>query len=542
MLDSFCSILEAGNKTNREPTEAQIRAGNYRKRSLNIYGLNISVENEKGSYRSGVDPTGEHWRQKMNCVYGYIRGTVGKDKDHIDVFVGSKDETDSIFVVDQTKDDGSFDEHKCIFGAKTKGEALKIYLSNYKPNWNKFSNVTEIPVEDFKKWVVDNKKTKKPAVESYSSISESFSSLLEIRSGVGIGLPKVKNKPSVKFGMKVRPRWPQLVPKFTAHQGLNKPLYTLRPEQIAEKFLSSHGRDNKKAISAANFYANRMAGKGGAAAVNTRKAVEILMGKKPEQIKEKDNFSNSSLVKANNEENPRIEALKFGKVIDHERLGEGISGSNVSYKTNIEGFGNVCFKPISGEGEWMDEDITGTAADREAACYEVASAMGFDEVPMTIVRKVNGEKGSVQEWVLGEHAEIGVDVDIFGDGLTPEMKKLNIKMDLFDGIVSNLDRNMSNVLLVVKNNSKIVTELRWIDNGLSFTDIGHDQKYCEGLAARMLAHFKKEEVEKVASGIEAVLKSGLFDELPKKYSIPKEAADNAKNNAEAVLKKFKSFL
>lgn len=49
-----------------------------------LYGMDISIENKKGSYRSGVDSDGHKWRTYMNYDYGYIRGTVGVDKDHLD--------------------------------------------------------------------------------------------------------------------------------------------------------------------------------------------------------------------------------------------------------------------------------------------------------------------------------------------------------------------------------------------------------------------------------------------------------------------------
>ena len=49
-----------------------------------LYGMDISIENKKGSYRSGTDKDGHKWRTYMNYDYGYIRGTVGTDKDHLD--------------------------------------------------------------------------------------------------------------------------------------------------------------------------------------------------------------------------------------------------------------------------------------------------------------------------------------------------------------------------------------------------------------------------------------------------------------------------
>ena len=49
-----------------------------------VHGMDISIENKKGSVRSGTDKDGHDWSIKMNFDYGYIRGTVGKDKDHVD--------------------------------------------------------------------------------------------------------------------------------------------------------------------------------------------------------------------------------------------------------------------------------------------------------------------------------------------------------------------------------------------------------------------------------------------------------------------------
>ena len=51
-------------------------------------GLNISIENRKGSVRRGVDSDGHEWATKMNYDYGYIRGTEGVDGDHLDCYLG----------------------------------------------------------------------------------------------------------------------------------------------------------------------------------------------------------------------------------------------------------------------------------------------------------------------------------------------------------------------------------------------------------------------------------------------------------------------
>ena len=81
------ALAAAEQETNTEPTEAQKEAGNYKKGHVKIDGYNITIENPKGSERSGQDKDGKKWSITMNNTYGYILGTEGVDGDHIDVFL-----------------------------------------------------------------------------------------------------------------------------------------------------------------------------------------------------------------------------------------------------------------------------------------------------------------------------------------------------------------------------------------------------------------------------------------------------------------------
>ena len=67
----------------------------------------------------------------MQNDYGYIRGTEGVDGDHIDVFLSDTPEQGDVFVVDQVNEDGSFDEHKVMYGFPSEQAAREAYLSNY---------------------------------------------------------------------------------------------------------------------------------------------------------------------------------------------------------------------------------------------------------------------------------------------------------------------------------------------------------------------------------------------------------------------------
>lgn len=165
-------IAQAEAETNTNPTEAQKEAGNYKKGKVTIQGLDISIEQPKGSVRSGVDANGKEWSIAINNTYGYIRGTEGKDGDHIDVFLGENPESPALFVVDQVNQDGNFDEHKVMLGFESIEEAREAYLSNYEEGWQGLGNITQSDMDTFKKWAKNDTRKIKPFAE-YKDIQDS---------------------------------------------------------------------------------------------------------------------------------------------------------------------------------------------------------------------------------------------------------------------------------------------------------------------------------------------------------------------------------
>ncbi len=150
-----------------EPTEAQKKAGNYKMKHVRIDGYDISIENEKGSIRRGKDANGTEWESEMHSDYGYIRGTEGVDGDHIDVFLSDTPEQGDVFVVDQYNPDGSFDEHKVMYGFADSKAALNAYLANYEQGWEQTRrlDVTGVSKDEFKKWIQSSKRKTKPFKE-----------------------------------------------------------------------------------------------------------------------------------------------------------------------------------------------------------------------------------------------------------------------------------------------------------------------------------------------------------------------------------------
>ena len=158
-------------KVDTNPTEAQKEAGNYKKGHIKVDGMDITIEQPKGSVRRGRDADGKEWESKMHNTYGYIRGTESVDGDHIDIFLSDNPNEGSVFVVDQVNNDGSFDEHKVMYGFADMESAKQAYLSNYEEGWQGLGNITEVSKEDFRKWIDSSKRKTKPFAE-YSAYAK----------------------------------------------------------------------------------------------------------------------------------------------------------------------------------------------------------------------------------------------------------------------------------------------------------------------------------------------------------------------------------
>nr|DAM61229.1 MAG TPA: Type I restriction enzyme [Caudoviricetes sp.] len=169
-LKEIADYIDGGMQAQQaEPTEAQKAAGNYKMEHRRVDGYNISIENAKGSVRRGTGADGKPWETVMQNDYGYIRGTEGVDGDHIDVFLSDTPEEGDVFVVDQVNEDGSFDEHKVMYGFPSEEAAREAYLSNYEQGWTGLGAITHVSKEEFKKWIGSSKRKTKPFAE-YKSV------------------------------------------------------------------------------------------------------------------------------------------------------------------------------------------------------------------------------------------------------------------------------------------------------------------------------------------------------------------------------------
>jgi hypothetical protein len=101
----------------------------------------------------------------------------------------------------------------------------------------------------------------------------------------------------------------------------------------------------------------------------------------------------------------------------------------------------ICiYKPIAGERPLWDF-ADGCLAHREYAAYLLSNHLGFDLVPLTILRDGPYGFGMVQEWI---DIDESIDLATFFSTDHPQLRA----MALFDAIINNTDRKIGHLLPV----------------------------------------------------------------------------------------------
>ena len=142
-----------------------------------------------------------------------------------------------------------------------------------------------------------------------------------------------------------------------------------------------------------------------------------------------------------------FDALTNGEI---EIVGRLVDASNASIYCKIGGVSAI-YKPIAGERPLWDFP-DGHLAWREVAAYKVSQALGFNCVPLTILREGPFGDGSFQLWIE--------DAEEVGERYlekSPELRKLA----LLDAIIDNTDRKIGHLLY--KNG-----EVLGCDHGVTF--------------------------------------------------------------------------
>ena len=115
-----------------------------------------------------------------------------------------------------------------------------------------------------------------------------------------------------------------------------------------------------------------------------------------------------------------------------------VDASNATLLGEIEGFGQVIYKPIAGERPLWDF-AEGTLAYREVAAFLLSDFLGLHLVPETVLRDGPFGLGAVQKWV-----DINQEIDLisFAQGQESALRSLA----LFDVMINNTDRKFGHIL------------------------------------------------------------------------------------------------
>ncbi|OGZ97088.1 MAG: hypothetical protein A3I44_01015 [Candidatus Sungbacteria bacterium RIFCSPLOWO2_02_FULL_51_17] len=154
-------------------------------------------------------------------------------------------------------------------------------------------------------------------------------------------------------------------------------------------------------------------------------------------------------------ETPIEGTLKERPPTSRRRIGWGSTSPEF---LQLQDDGASVFKPKDNEVDLRDNVRPGTFYKRERAAYLVSKFLGFELVPPTVIREVDGQIGSVQQFV--EDAKGPYEIPS-GAKLLDRWPEELMRLWLFDLIIWNSDRHDGNLLF--KNDRACA-----IDNGLSF--------------------------------------------------------------------------
>jgi len=144
-----------------------------------------------------------------------------------------------------------------------------------------------------------------------------------------------------------------------------------------------------------------------------------------------------------------------------DNASHGKNDSTVVLLRGAEGLTRkALFKPRAGEHLVFGDVAPGTYYRREVAASDLASVLGLSFVPPTVVRTVDGRKGSAMEWVDGAIRADTAGSDWKIDRLEGE------RLRVFDYLIGNGDRHAKN-LLMTRDAAETVHPVA-IDHGLAF--------------------------------------------------------------------------
>jgi N12 class adenine-specific DNA methylase len=396
------AVAEAEKETETNPSDGQKKAGNYKMGHVKIDGYDISIENPKGSVRSGKDADGNEWSVTMNNTYGYIRGTEGVDGDHIDVFLSDNPEQGNVFVVDQVNADGSFDEHKVMYGFASAQEARDAYLANYSAGWTGLGTITEVSKDEFKKWINSSHRKTKPFAE-YKNVK--VSEMEQPSTAAGDGYTIEDTQYTTKRGKKLEMK----VVKF---ENLSKE--QMRAAKAMAKELNGwYSLDHKGFLMRSQEDAEKLAGQvmGNEAAVNDAQPVSVSDMREVAEVAQQPNLAAESAGA------PAVEATEAAA----EETGVEAPGTVAAEESPYKVGDRVMYRNYEMEVAEVHPD--GTMELRGNAMAMNVTQMGISP---SEVRKPGGEES----------------VEFYRREFEDKIKKENYDMTFLNKVLAQVDKNI----------------------------------------------------------------------------------------------------
>jgi hypothetical protein len=119
------------------------------KREISFQGMQIVIENEKGSIREWKH-NGENGLTKMFYPYGFIKRTIGDDGEEVDCFIGDDKFAPFAYIIRPSDSkDYSAKEDKAMLGFSSQDAARDAFLAHYN-NQEFLGDIVELPIHLFK--------------------------------------------------------------------------------------------------------------------------------------------------------------------------------------------------------------------------------------------------------------------------------------------------------------------------------------------------------------------------------------------------------
>jgi uncharacterized repeat protein (TIGR03843 family) len=216
----------------------------------------------------------------------------------------------------------------------------------------------------------------------------------------------------------------------------------------------------------------------------------------------------------------KLSRLKLGSLRVTGRLVDA-SNATLYAVSELNGVEMVCiYKPIAGERPLWDFP-DGCLAHREFAAYIVSDYLGFNVVPLTVLRDGPYGEGMAQEWI-----DINESIDLaqFFSSDHPALRT----MALFDAIVNNTDRKIGHLLplnneivygcdhgVTFHVEDKLRTVLwQWAGDSLTVDEIELLQRAAQSLQGDLRSQLEElltvEEVDAVQNRVNRLLAQGCF--------------------------------